>query len=471
MITETAEATITVPPLHASGVGYRTWLLTVLMAINMLNLADRLGMSAVAPAMKLDLKLSDTELGLIQGLGFAIFYVLAGLPLARLAEHANRTRIISGALATFACFVLLCSQSRSFIQLLLCRIGVGAGDAGINPPVASLLGDHYPPAKRASVMTIFWLGAPIGAFLGATVAGWVAQHAGWRYWFAGLSVPAALLALLAWFTLREPTRGVFDAVAHAGPPPTIGVTLRFIFAKRSMLHLLAGVALASTAMNGLGQFWGRYYVSVFHIGMSEAGKFIGASAVVGMASGFVLGGFGVGWAGEKDRRWLVWGPAIALTLSAPLFLIGVAQPALGKAVWIFLAALVLMFVYYTPSLALVQNMVGASMRASASFVVSAMIGLVGVGLGPTLTGLFSDTLARRAFGAADFALACPGGAARAGSGAAAVLACQTASSTGIREAYGLMSLLLIWAAVHYLLASRTLERDLDTHFQPKAAIR
>ncbi len=471
--TAIAEGSASVPltshPARMAGPGYRAWLMTILMLVNVLNLADRIGMAAVAPAMKLDLRLSDTELGLIQGLGFAIFYVLAGLPLARLAEHASRTKIIAGSLTVFAGFVSLCSQSGSFVQLLLCRIGVGAGDAGINPPVASLLGDHYPPEKRTFAMTIVWLGAPIGAFLGAAVGGWVAQHETWRVWFMGLSVPALLLAVLAWFTLREPPRGVFDTVVHAGPPPSIGVTLRFIFGKRSMVHLLIGVAIAATAMNGLGQFWGRYYVAVFHIGTSEAGKFIGAVAVAGMGSGFLLGGFGVGWAGARNRRWFALGPAIGLALSTPLFLLGVAQPNLGSAVWVFLVGHVTMFVYYTPSLALVQNMVGASMRASASFLISLMIGLVGVGLGPTLTGMLSDGLARRAFGAADFGLACPGGTARAGSDAAATLACRAASSTGIREAIGVVSVLFLWAAVHYWLASRTLERDLDTHFHARGA--
>src|ERR1700728_75392 len=142
--------------------GYRAWLLSILMLVNLLNLADRQGLAAVAPAIKLDLRLTDTQLGLILGLGFAIFYTLLGLRIARLAEHYSRARIVAVAAAVFAAFLFLCSRSRGFTQILLSRVGVGAGDAGFGPPVASLLGDHYPERRRASALTVVWLRAPPG---------------------------------------------------------------------------------------------------------------------------------------------------------------------------------------------------------------------------------------------------------------------------------------------------------------------
>jgi MFS family permease len=129
--------------------GYRAWMLLILMLMNALNLADRQGLAAVAPALKRDLHLTDTELGLIQGLGFAIFYTLLGLPIARLSERYSRARIIAVSIAVFSTFGALASQVRSFAMLLLCRIGVGMGDAGaIGPPLYSLLGDHYPGLRR-----------------------------------------------------------------------------------------------------------------------------------------------------------------------------------------------------------------------------------------------------------------------------------------------------------------------------------
>jgi predicted MFS family arabinose efflux permease len=443
---------------------YRVWLLTILMVVNLLNLADRQGLAAVAPAMKRDLGLSDSELGLILGLGFAIFYTLLGLPIARLAEHFSRARIIAISSAVFGAFLLLCSRSRGFTQLLLCRVGVGAGDAGFGPPVASLLGDHYPERRRAAAMTIVWLGAPLGALSGSALGGWVAQNADWRLWFAGLSVPSLLIALLVLFTLKEPRRGLNDPVAPAGPPPSMWQVVEFMLAKRSMVHVLIGASLASIAMNGIGQFWSRYYTAVFHMSLFESGRLIGLIAVVAMASGLTLGGFGVTYLSDRDRRWYVWAPSIALIATTPLLLLAITRPTIAQAIWLLLAGHITLFVYFTPTLALAQNMVGASMRASASFVINIVFGLVGVGLGPTLIGMLSDLLAHRAFGAADFNTLCPGGSAAAGADPAMVAACGAASAAGILQAIGLFVLLFTWAALHFLLAARHLERDLDHYY-------
>jgi predicted MFS family arabinose efflux permease len=361
-------------------------------------------------------------------------------------------------------FLFLCSKSRGFTQMLLCRVGVGAGDAGFGPPVASLLGDHYPERRRASALTVVWLGAPLGALSGSVLGGWIAQHADWRLWFVGLSVPSALAALLAFFTLKEPRRGLHDPVAPQGRPPSMWQVVKFMLAKRSMVQVLIGASLAATAMNGIGQFLGRYYTAVFHLSLFESGRLIGIVAVVAMASGLSLGGFGVSYLSARDRRWYVWAPAIALAATTPLFVLALTRATLQQTVWLLLAGHITLFVYFTPTLALAQNMVGASMRASSSFVIYIVFGLVGVGLGPTLIGRLSDLLARHAFGAGGFDALCPGGAAAPGAGTSLALSCGAASGTGIMQAIGLFSVLFAWAAVHFLLAARHLEQDLDQHY-------
>ena len=184
---------------------YLLWLLTVLLLVNALNLADRQGLAVSAPAIKHDLMLSDTQLGLLQGLGFAIFFSLLALPIARLAEHKSRTRIIAISVGVLGVMLSLCGTAKNFWQFLLFRIGVGVGDAGFGPPVASLTGDHYPTDKRASVNSIIWLGAPVGAVVGSVLGGWCAQNLGWRVWFYGLGVPAAPLAAASRAT-TSPTR-------------------------------------------------------------------------------------------------------------------------------------------------------------------------------------------------------------------------------------------------------------------------
>ncbi len=444
--------------------GYRFWLLTVLLLVNALNLADRQGLAVSAPAIKHDLMLSDTQLGLLQGLGFAIFFSLLALPIARLAEHKSRTRIIAISVGVLGVMLSLCGTAKNFWQFLLFRIGVGVGDAGFGPPVASLTGDHYPTDKRASVNSIIWLGAPVGAVVGSVLGGWCAQNLGWRVWFYGLGVPAALLAIAAFFTLRDPPRGMSDAVRHDGPPPSIMEVARFLLAKRSVRHIMIGAGLAATTLNGLGQFFARYMVATFHIGLAEVGGILGLMAGASMASGLLLGGFGLDWAARRDRRWYAWGPAIALVVAAPFFIFGVMQATVTASVIVLLFGHIALFVFWTPTLAMSQNMVGANMRASSAFIVNLVLGLVGIGLGPTLVGILSDRFANMAFGLGNFGTACPGSAAPAGATHAMAQACANASAAGVQDAIIAASALLVWAGLHYLLAARDLRKDLDTHY-------
>jgi predicted MFS family arabinose efflux permease len=444
--------------------GYRAWLLFLLAVINMLNLADRQGMASSAPALKADLHLSDTQLGIIQGFGFAVFYTLLGLPIARLCERRSRTKIIAFGVGAFAICVALCSQARSFSHILLARIGVGVGDAAFVTPVGSLTGDHYPREKRTAATTIVWLGGPVGALVGSAGGGMIVQSMGWRAWFIILAIPSIAVAVLALLTFREPPRGSYDRAAVTTRIPSMGETLRFMLAKRSMVHVLIGCALAAMGMNGLGQFLVRFMVAGYGVGIAEAGRTLGTLAVLAMGSGIALGGFGVSWASKRDQRWAVWGPALGLIVSAPLFALSAFQPTLMSALPPLAAAHVAMFVYYTPTLALAQNMVGSTMRASASFVMAFVIGMIGIGFGPTIVGMLSDLYAHHAF-AGDFSAVCPGGSAPAGALPALAAHCAEASRTGIVYAIATMSGVFAWAALHYLLAARTLRKDLDTHFE------
>jgi predicted MFS family arabinose efflux permease len=451
-------------PLYSRG--YRAWLLTVLLLTNAMNIADRQGIAAAAPAVKLDLKLTDSQMGLLQGLAFALFYSLLMLPIARLAERRSRTRIIAACLTIFGVMVALCGAATSFWRLLLCRIGVATGDAGFGPPSNSLISDHYPQGKRASIMSIMWLGAPIGVVAGSIFAGWMVEHHGWRAAFVAIGLPALPIALLAFATLREPPRGTFDALqGSAGPPPSMRSVLAFLFAKPSFRHVLIGCGIAAISMNAIGQFLGQFLMRTYHLGFAEMGRMLGLVAGAAMASGLLLGGFGVDWAGRFDKRWYVWLPATGLVLATPSFLLGFNQPSLAATVVVLIVAHAVLFVYYTPSLAIAQNMVGPSMRASSAFVVQLVLSLVGIGIGPTLAGFLSDRFAEASFTLGDYLASCPGGAPLASEAARLGDSCAQASAQGLRHAMVVVSLLFAWAGLHYVLASRTLKRDLDTHWK------
>ncbi len=448
--------------------GYRAWLLIVLMLTNALNLADRQCLAAVSQAIKIDIRLTDLQLGIIQGFGFAIFYSAFGLPIARLSEHFSRTKIIATSIGLFGVMVSLCSTAASAGRLLLFRIGVGVGDAGFGPPVASLIGDHFKMDRRASAMSIIWLGAPAGVVFGSMFGGWMAEHYTWRRAFVVIGALGLVVSAIAFLTLREPRRGMSDpGAAVSGRPPPTREVLRFLFSKPSMRHILIGCGLAATSMNGIGQFFGQFLIRNYHIGFAEAGRLLSLVAGIGMASGLALGGFGVDWAGRFDKRWYAWGPAVTLILSAPFFVLGFNQTTAVAAVGFLIAAHVVLFVYYTPTMAIAQNMVGASMRASSGFLVALVIGLVGIGLGPTLVGFLSDMYATHSFTLGKYAAMCPKGLPPAGAAADLAAACRDASATGIRYALMTTALVPIWGAMHYLMGARTVRQDLETLYVPK----
>jgi predicted MFS family arabinose efflux permease len=455
---------------------YRAWLLFILALTNALNLADRQTMGVVGQAIKLDLGLSDAQMGLVQGLAFAIFYSVLALPVARLAEQVSRTRIIAAAITIFGAMVCLCSKANGFWQLVVCRIGVGIGDAGFTPVVGSLIGDHYLTSRRASAMSVIWLGAPAGVVIGATLSGWIAEHAGWRAAFIAVGAPAIVVAILAALTLREPPRGMSDGLAAAAPPPpgasaggsppSMVEALKFLLSKPSVRHILAGCTLAAISMNGIGQFFAQFIVRNYHVGFAEAGRVLSFVAGGAMPCGILLGGFGVDWAARRDRRWYAWAPALTLLLAAPAFMIGFNQSTVLGAATVLVLGHVMLFVYWTPTLAMAQNMVDASMRASSMFVFNFTLGLVGIGVGPTLVGLLSDRFARAAFTGGNYVVSCPQGRPVPGTLSTLVDSCGDASAGGLRNALVVISLLFIWASLHYWFASRTLRRDLDTRYIP-----
>jgi len=449
--------------------GYRGWLLALLVITNAFNLADRQNMAVMGQAIKLDFSFTDHDWGLIQGPTFAVLYTLMGLPIARLAEHTSRIRIIAVCLALFGVASALCGTTVGFWTLALCRVGVAIGDAGFGPPVSSLIGDHYPMTKRASAMSILWLGAPLGVLFGANFGGWMAENASWRYSFISVGSAAVVFSLVVLFSLREPPRGMSDpAGLVTSRPPPVMTAARFLFSKPSVRYLLLGCLFAAISMNAIGQWLAPFLVRSYHIGYAAAGRLVGQIAVAAMASGLVLGGFGVDWGGRFDKRWYVWGPALGIALAAPLFFFGFNQPTLLAVGLLLVAAHICMFVYYTPTFAMAQNMVGAEMRASSAFVVSFTQGL-GIFIGPTLVGYLSDAYAARvfpAFGA--FKTVCPGGVAPKGSVPSLIEACSGASASGLKYALMTASLLCLVSALFYLLASRRLRPDLERRYVPEA---
>ncbi|MGF7171812.1 putative MFS family arabinose efflux permease [Sphingobium xanthum] len=440
--------------------GYKRWVVFVLLLVSIVNFADRAILAVLAQPIKEDLNLTDTDLGLLQGLGFAILYSVLGVPLGMLAERVNRTRLIAICVAIWSLMTMACGSATGFFTLLLGRIGVGIGEAGVQPPTSSLLSDHFRFDRRASVLAIVMLGAPFGFLLGQSVGGWVASAWNWRVAFYVMGVPGILIALLVWLTLREPPRGLADGNTAASPAPSLATVVRYLLGKPTYLHLLAGGTISAFALNAIAIFVLPFYLRGFDMPLAVLGVVFGVVTFTSNGIGMLLGGFGFDRLSRRDVRWALWGPAVALLLCIPAYFGAfVSRGIYASLVCVWLGNLVLIS-YLAPTAGTMQNLVGSRMRATTSALTALVSGLFGAGLGPTAIGMASDFFAARSFAGADFIASCPGGRGPGGTGTALDMACRSASAEGLRNALISVLALFLWAAVHYLLASRHLKNDL-----------
>lgn len=440
---------------------YRRWALVLMLLIYASNFIDRVILAALGPSIRADLKISSTQLGLLGGIAFAMFYTLLGIPIARLAERRSRVAIIAGATALWSVMTALCGTAASFTQLLLYRIGVGVGEAGLTPPAYSLLSDYFPARKRASALSIFLLGIPLGSFLGATVGGWVAREFGWRWAFAVVGLPGVLLALLAWATLREPPRGASDPVhLRSGDTPSLGAVLRTLAGKRAFKHIAIAASLTSFANFGNNLFLPTFFAQVHHLDIATSGLLFGLLTGLAGVAGTFIGGFGTDRAGRRDRRWSLWLPGIGLIAGAPFFMIGLAQHNWAAGFALMLVSSVFFYAWSPALNGAVQNMVTARMRASAAAILSVIFNLIGTGLGPVFVGFLSDRYGERAFTLGSYSASCPGGGAVAGASQAIAEACATAAGSGVRLALITTTTVYFWAALHFYLAGRSLREDI-----------
>jgi MFS family permease len=313
---------------------------------------------------------------------------------------------------------------------------VGVGEAGFLSPTSSLVSDHYPAQQRASAMSIIMLGSPIGNGLGSVAGGWIADVWGWRTAFIAMGVPGIVVAVLLVSLLREPSRGLADGAPPARiRPDPFGAVLRTVVGKPAYVHTLIGATIATFGLVAIGQFQMLFFVRSHGLSLTDAGIVQGLSVVTSLSAGTLIGGFGSDWAARRDRRWSLWLPAIGVTLAAIFYAAGFFSQSLPVSIVMLLLGGTSLLVFYTPTYAVAQNLVSPRMRATAVAIVAMCCGLVGSGLGPTWVGFASDRFARGIGGPA-------------------------ASAEGIRYALVSVTVVLLWSAVHYLFAARTLERDL-----------
>lgn len=407
--------------------GYRRYTLLILVLVFTSSHIDRQILAILLEPIKRELLLSDTQLGFLSGVAFAIFYATLGIPMAMWADRSNRRNIISWALATWSGMTSLCGMAANFWQLALARIGVGIGEAGSSPPSHSIIADMYPPAERATAMGTFSLGINLGLLVG----GWINQWYGWRVAFYVVGVPGLVLALVVRHTLQDPPRGYAEGtqLTHEEAPGLWDV-FRFMFSIPSLRHIIAGATLAAFVGYGVA-LWLPAFLIRSH-GLKSGAIGTALAFLFGVMGGIstYIGGRLADRLAKRDVRWNVWVAGIALLIALPFTAAAYLTRDIRVASACALVPALMSGVYLGPSFAMNQGLVAVRMRSVASAIMLFILNIIGLGLGPQTVGLISDLLKER-YG-----------------------------TESLRYALLCLSFINVWTASHYFMASRTLGADL-----------
>lgn len=359
--------------------------LTLLLIAYIFNFLDRQILAILAGPIIRDLRLTDTQFGLLSGPPFAIFYSLLGIPFAYLADRTSRSRMIAGAVALWSAFTGLCGTASSFVQLFVFRMGVGIGEAGGVAPSYALIADYFPAERRARALAIFSLGIPLGSTAGTLIGAYLASWINWRAAFVAMGIAGLILApIMLIFVGDAPTR-------PAARVPLLEV-FRFLARKPAFWLLAFAASFSSLAGYGLLLWTPSVFERSFGLGIIERAQFVGSLLLIGGSVGVFAGGWFADRLGQRDRGWYAKLPAFAWLITAPTFALGLMMPNLWLAWPLLLVPNALNILWLGPVTTAVQHLVERPMRATASASFLLINNLVGLGVGPLLIGHVSDVL-------------------------------------------------------------------------------
>ncbi len=358
-----------------------------------INIADRYVVSTVLEPIRQELHLTDTGVAFLTGVPLALFYVTFGLPISWLADRSNRRNILAVSLIVWSGFTMLCGLSRTYLQFLLARIGVGAGEAGGLPPSSAILSDCFPAERRPMAFTVLALGAPIGAWLGADMAGAVARAYGWRQAFIALGIPGLIVGILVYLTIREPERGRLDATRESHQP-SMWESLRFLWSQRAAFNVLMTTGVCSLWGWGLIWWTPTFLMRTYDLDVGEAGAVTGPIHLIGG----IVASLGTAWLLSRPRmadpRRVLWVLIVGIGCTTiPSFLAYWTHTLwFAKCMfWIFIPAI---YFYIGPCMGLLQNLAPNNMRSmfiAWSLLVGNVFNLI---VAPQLIGMLSDWFAR-----------------------------------------------------------------------------
>jgi predicted MFS family arabinose efflux permease len=413
-----------------ASLAYRWYVLVMMCLVYTLSIADRYVVSTVLEPIRLELQLSDSGIAFLTGVSLALFYVFFGIPLSWLTDRKSRRTILAVSIIVWSVMTTFCGRAGNYWQLLGARIGVGVGEAGGTPAASSIISDYFPAARRPMALTVFSLGAPLGAWVGYNLAGMIADRYGWREVFLALGMPGVLVGIAIYLTVREPKRGCLDA-DDPTTAPSFMQTMRFLWGQKSAVHIM--VASAICALWGWGlTFWTPMFLTrAYGLSTGEAGAVTGNAHLIGGTVATVLTGVLMGHRCMADSRRIVklLGLGIGIATAASWIIFWTHSLPLARWMfWIFVPAI---YFYIGPCFGLLNNLAQCRMRALYCATTLFVANVGNLVIAPQLVGLLSD-----------------GFAPASGPNAQSLrLALLCLVPTGL------------WATVHYFLAARTLLAD------------
>lgn len=375
--------------------GYRAYVMCMLVLVYTFNFIDRQIIGILAVPIKADLMLSDTQLGLMGGLAFALFYTALGIPIAMLADRANRTWIMTIALTVWSAMTAVCGLAQNFWQIFFARLGVGVGEAGGVTPAYSLISDYFPSHQRARALSVYSFGIPIGSALGIVFGGFIASRIDWRFAFFAVGLAGIAIAPLFKLTVAEPPRGRFDANQEKTVPPALAAIFAKLMLKPSFWFMSFGAAFSSMMGYGLFFWLPSFFVRSYGLSLLEASLFFGAILLIGGIAGIWAGGSLADRHGAAKRSAYVLIPAIAFIATIPFYVLAILSPNLVVVFFALLLPCALGLAWLGPVLSAMQHIVPPNMRATASSIFLFINNLIGIGVGTAALGFISDSLQAR----------------------------------------------------------------------------
>lgn len=376
------------------------FVLSMLCFIYVLNFLDRQLLSILAKPIQDSLNISDTQLGLISGLYFALFYCLISIPVGYLADRTNRVKVLSIACGIWSAATIACGLAKTYPQLVIARMTVGVGEAGGVPPSYAIISDYFPPGKRGTALGLFNLGPPLGAALGVAFGASIAAAYSWRLAFIVLGAIGVVAAIALYVFVKEPKRGGLDpqpvdvavgvSAAVESENAKFSETLKMFFTRKTLLLAALGSGATQFITYGLGNFTTLFLMREKGMMLSEVAVYYALVLGIGMSGGIFASGYLTDKFTRKSKQAYALLPAFSLILAVPFYIGFVWAPGWQLSTLLLIGPTFLNYFYLSASVTLVQQEVKPNQRVMSGALLLLVMNLIGLGLGPTYVGIASD---------------------------------------------------------------------------------